>query len=325
MTALFAWQFAAPLALILWMAFAAPRSTSVLCIQLAASAACVSAGALLGIWLLPPWWAPCGFGVGLLAATWVGPRRHRPLVHFLPSTRGAWVVAALFVALGVASVCGIVIARRSRTMPPVPAVNLAFPLGPGSYLIVNGGSDIGTNAHLKTLDAGVPGYRAWRGQSYGVDIVQRDALGLRARGVLPADPKAYRIHGARVLAPCTGLVVLAVDGLPDMQVPEVDREHPAGNHVLLRCADRNAGGGAGAGVDVLVGHLRPGSVQLRPGARFAAGDWLGSVGNSGNTGEPHLHVHAQAPVAAGALLGGDPVPILFNGRYPVRSDPIESP
>ena len=57
-----------------------------------------------------------------------------------------------------------------------------------------------------------------------------DGLGLRAKGLQPADPRAYRIYGARVLAPCAGRVVLAVDGLPDMRVPEMDREHMAGNH-----------------------------------------------------------------------------------------------
>jgi len=112
-----------------------------------------------------------------------------------------------------------------------------------------------------------------------------------------------------------GRVVLAVDGLPDMQVPEMDREHMAGNHVLLRCAE----------ADVLLGHLRPGSVQVHPGATVTTGTWLGSVGNSGNTGEPHLHVHAQRPGSVGAPLSGDPLPILFDGRFPVRGDRVESP
>ena len=130
---------------------------------------------------------------------------------------------------------------------------------------------------------------------------------------------AYAIYGARVLAPCAGQVLLAVHGLPDMQVPEVDRAHLAGNHVMLRCVDRNTS------ADVLLGHLRPGSVQVRAGASVAVGDWLGSVGNSGNTGEPHLHVHAQRPGPVGVPLGGDPLPLLFGGRFPVRGDRIVSP
>lgn len=326
MTALFTAQFALPLALILWMVLAAPGSLWRLCIQFAASAACLWAMALWGIWLLPPWWAPYGFGLGLAVAAAVGLHRRRPFSSTVPVSSAAWVAAAMFVALGGVSIYGIVIALRSRIVPPVPAMNLAFPLGPGSYLVVNGGSGISTNAHLMTLDANVPRFRAWRGQSYGVDIVQLDQFGLRAAGVLPADPKAYRIYGARVLAPCAGQVVLVVNGLPDMQVPRVDREHLAGNHVLLRCAGMASDAhDTGAGVDVLLGHLRPGSVRVQPGAAVAVGDWLGSVGNSGNTGEPHLHVHAQRPGPAVAPLGGDPLPTLFNGRFPVRGDRIGSP
>ena len=321
MSMLFAAQFALPLALILWIGFAAPRSTFGFCIQFAATAAGLGVIALLGIWLLPPWWAPYGFAAGLLVATWVGLRRRRPFASSPPVTWSAWLVTALFVALGLASAYGVGIALRSRTLPPETAVNLAFPLGPGNYLVVNGGSGISTNAHLMTLDASVPRFRAWRGQSYGVDIVQLDAFGLRARGVLPADPAAYRIYGTRVLAPCAGRVVLAMDHLPDMLVPEVDREHLAGNHVLLRCANPTAS----TSVDVLLGHLRPGSVQVRPGTSVAVGAWLGAVGNSGNTGEPHLHVHAQRPGPVGAPLGGDPLPILFDGRFSVRGDRIKSP
>jgi hypothetical protein len=200
-------------------------------------------------------------------------------------------------------------------VPPLPAVNLAFPLEPGRYLVVNGGSDFNTNVHLFTLNASEPRFRDWRGQSFGVDLVQLDGLGLRAQGLLPADPRAYRIYGAHVLAPCAGRVVLAVDGLPDMQVPQMDREHLAGNHVMLRCAE----------ADVLLGHLSPGSVRVRVGDAVDAGLWLGSVGNSGNTGEPHLHVHAQRPGPVGAPLGGDPLPILFDSRFPVRGDRIGSP
>jgi hypothetical protein len=314
MNTLFIAQVAVPVALILWMALAPPRSTSGFCIQFAASIACLWSAALLGIWLVPPWWAPWGFGVGLLAAALAALRRRRPFASALPATPGAWVVAAVFAAVGVVSAYCIVIAWRSRTVPPA-VVSLSFPLGAGRYLVVNGGSRFSTNAHLETLDASEPRFREWRGQSYGVDLVQLDGLGLRAKGLQPADPRAYRIYGARVQAPCAGRVVLAVDGLPDMQIPEMDRGHMAGNHVLLRCAE----------ADVLIGHLSPGSVQVRVGDTVATGFWLGAVGNSGNTGEPHLHVHAQRPGPVGAPLSGDPLPILLDGRFPVRGDRIGLP
>jgi hypothetical protein len=82
--------------------------------------------------------------------------------------------------------------------------DLAFPLCGGDYLILNGGNDLRINAHLKTLDESVPGFRAYRGQSYGVDIIQTDRFGLRSSGLAPSDPTAYQIYGEPVFAPCTG-------------------------------------------------------------------------------------------------------------------------
>ncbi|QCB45564.1 M23 family metallopeptidase [Hydrogenophaga sp. PAMC20947] len=315
MTWLYALQFAAPLILIGWLVWAPARSGLGFVVQVFGSVAALAAMALLGIWLLPPWWAPFVFAAALAVATWLGWRRIQPIASAVPATGGAWIVGGLFLALGCLSTYGTFTAWQSRSNPVAGAVNLAFPLEPGRYLVVNGGSSISTNAHLETLNAGVPRYRTWRGQSYGVDLVALDGFGLRARGVQPADPSAYVIYGARVWAPCAGQVLIAVDGLPDMWVPEADREHLAGNHVMLRCDQ----------ADVLLGHLQPGSVRVHAGAQVAVGDWLGSVGNSGNTGEPHLHIHAQGPGSTDAPLGGDPRPLQFKGHFPVRGDRIEVP
>ena len=194
-------------------------------------------------------------------------------------------------------------------------MGLAFPLTSGTYLIVNGGSEISINAHLMTMDAAVPRFRAWRGQSYGVDFVEIDLFGLRTHGVQPSEPSAYFIYEAEVIAPCAGVVVAALDGLPDMHPPRVDREHMAGNHVLLRCSD----------ADVLLGHFRPGSVRVALGARVRAGDHIALVGNSGNTGEPHLHIHAQRQGPPGAPWSGDPLPIRFDGRFLVRGARVQLP
>ena len=109
MTTLFLVQFALPLVLICWIALAPPRTLFGFCIQVIATAAALWAMALLGIWLLPPWWAPPAFGVALAAATGVGLRRRRPFVSAVPVTWGGWIALGLFVALGVASAYGIVI------------------------------------------------------------------------------------------------------------------------------------------------------------------------------------------------------------------------
>jgi murein DD-endopeptidase MepM/ murein hydrolase activator NlpD len=66
------------------------------------------------------------------------------------------------------------------------------------------------------------------------------------------------------------------------------------------------------GLRVELAHLREGSLRVAPGQSLAAGDLIGAVGNSGNTTEPHLHVHAVDAHGAG-------VPIAFDGRAPVRN------
>ena len=99
------------------------------------------------------------------------------------------------------------------------------------------------------MNIAVPRYRAWRGLSYGVDLVAMGRMGLRACGIQPPDTRAHRMYGARVLAPCAGRLV-ALNGLPDMQIPMIDCDNPAGKHVLLR----------GAEADVRLGHLQPGSI-----------------------------------------------------------------
>ena len=42
-----------------------------------------------------------------------------------------------------------------------------------------------------------------------------------------------------------------------------------------------------------IGHLQPGSVRVQVGDHVTVGQRLGKVGNSGNSSEPHVHLHLQ--------------------------------
>ncbi|MEU1281001.1 M23 family metallopeptidase [Streptomyces sp. NPDC005805] len=53
-----------------------------------------------------------------------------------------------------------------------------------------------------------------------------------------------------------------------------------GNHLVLDLGD---------GVHAVYGHLRRGSLTVRPGDRVSAGQVIAECGNSGNSSEPHLH------------------------------------
>lgn len=315
MLLVFALQLALPLLLIRWTGVAPARSVLAFWVQAVAVAAALGALGLTGLWLFPPWWAAWVFAALLLAALVMALRRRSPFASQLPSGTVAWRSTAFFVAIGVWGAYQSALALAGRALQPAPVLDLAFPLTGAEYLVVNGGSRISINAHLMTLDAGVAHYRAYRGQSYGVDIVKLDRWGSRADGVLPPQPDAYRIYGVPVYAPCAGDVIAAQDGLPDMRVPQSDRDHMAGNHVLLRCKR----------ADVLLGHLKPGSLKIAIGQRVSVGQVVANVGNAGNTGEPHLHIHAQMPGTATAPFSGHPLPMRFDGRFLVRNARVHCP
>lgn len=163
---------------------------------------------------------------------------------------------------------------------------------------------------MMTLNPAVERYRAYRGQSYGLDIIKINALGFRSRGLQPRDPAAYAIYGESVLAPCDGYVLASRSDRPDMPVPSMDLEVIEGNHVLLICDD----------FVVLLAHFQQGSVKVAAGDQVSTGDYLGKVGNSGKTAEPHLHISAQLPGSAREPISGEPLAITINGRYLVRND-----
>ena len=261
--------------------------------------------AVAGVWLVLPWYLPLVYAVAILfAAIRSGGQ--------LADTRAEptrWQDTAMSAGIGLGtlgSAGALALALAGHRMPP-DAVRLSFPLHQGTYLVVNGGGTELINAHLRTLTD--PRFSAWRGQSRGVDIVRLNAAGLAARGLLPSDPAAYTIYGDLVAAPCAGRVVAAVDGIVDMRPPETDRQHMAGNHAILECGE----------IWVVLGHLRQGSVAVQQGDSVAVGAPIGRVGNTGNTDEPHLHIHAQRPGTDAAPLSGEPLPIRFGATYPTRN------
>jgi hypothetical protein len=264
---------------------------------------------MVGLWLALPWYMPVVYGVILFVLMLRLVRVH---LGGTARQRGkrAWTEILLTSVACLVVILVFMQALEGRR-PPATAVDLSFPLKNGQYLVLNGGSNSFTNPHLATLSA-EPRYRPYRGQSYGVDVTKLNTFGFRARGLLPAEPRDYKIFGDSVIAPCAGEVIQAVDGLRDLSPPRSDREHMAGNHVLMRCGERW----------ILIGHLQRGTVAVANGQPLQVGDFLGAVGNSGNTNEPHLHIHAQTPGTSSMPLGGEPLHLRFEGTFPRRNDRI---
>jgi murein DD-endopeptidase MepM/ murein hydrolase activator NlpD len=178
-----------------------------------------------------------------------------------------------------------------------PAVELQLPLRNGWFYVGQGGNGIGINYHNPN-----------KAQRYALDIVALNESGSRARGLYPHDLTRYVIYGMPVYSPCDGRIAAAVTDFPDLVPPNADPQNVAGNHVVISCA----------GVLVLLAHLQEGSVLVQTGDAIAKGTVVGAVGNSGNTSEPHLHMHAVR-AGSGDILRGEGVPVVFDGTFPVRN------
>jgi hypothetical protein len=305
-------QILLPLALLVWQWRGRCVSRTEWMLKSLVLAAYFALTAVVGIGLLVPWYLPYGFaalGVAASVAVWRGKGRD-PAASTgrwaVRMRRGSWAGAAAF--------CFVVLAwALSGYLPPGgPVVRLASPLKNGIFYVVNGGYSILINPHMKTLDRDA--LRAYRGQSYALDIVKLNRYGFRAQGVWPRDLARYEIFGEPVVAPCDGEVLFTQNLLPDRVPPEVDRLKPAGNFVYLEC------GGAG----VLLAHLMHSSVAVAPGDRVRVGQQIGRVGNSGYSTEPHLHLHAQRRAGGSNFLAADPLPLKVEGRNLVRNSRIDT-
>lgn len=177
-------------------------------------------------------------------------------------------------------------------VPPLNPQHLAFPLDDGRFVVGQGGGVTLLNHH-----AGHPEQR------YAADIGAIYPSGFRAHGILPTDLNAYAVYGTTVVSPCAGKVVATGDDLPDLTPPQADPANAIGNHVIIDCGSFN----------VELAHLMQHSVVVAVGDGVAEGEMLGRVGNSGNTTEPHLHIHAVNPET------GEGLPMSFDGSVPVRN------
>ncbi len=129
-------------------------------------------------------------------------------------------------------------------------------------------------------------------------LVTRDGRSFAGSGEALDD---YYAYGLPVHAPAPGVVFASSDGEPEVAIGE-PRWGLAGlgNHVGLEVAPHEY---------LFIGHLQPGSVTVEAGDRVAAGQVLGRVGNSGNSSEPHVHLHLQD---SQRVYFGEGIPFFFH-------------
>ncbi|MEN9577759.1 MAG: hypothetical protein RJA70_768 [Pseudomonadota bacterium] len=204
---------------------------------------------------------------------------------------------------------GIVEVLRARA-PSADAVNVRWPLEDGAFAVAHGGTAELLNHHHPVS-----------AQRFAWDVIRVGRLGERARGFFPSSLRDYYIFGTPVLAPCTGQIVALATDRPDLPPGQFDEDFPLGNFVALYCATPQA-------ITVVLAHLERGSVQPALNDQVPAGAFIGRVGNSGNTSEPHLHIHAvQGRVAdlEQLLFSGHGVLLRVEDIFPVRNDYLVFP
>ncbi|WP_406124738.1 M23 family metallopeptidase [Streptomyces sp. NBC_00989] len=217
--------------------------------------------------------------VAALASAWRLPE--------LPYGHGALRLAA-GLALLAGSLWLVTAARRHRWRTSLSRP-LRFPLA-GTWYIVQGGGRV-LNHHAQ-----VPEQRG------ALDMVALGTLGTRTRR--GRDLGAYAAYGSPVHSPCDGRVTSAADTVQDQKPGEIRYQPPYGNHVFIDTGREI----------VKLAHLRPGSVTVAKGDTVHAGQLLGEVGNTGNTTEPHLHIHAERDGLGLDLEFTDLPERLYRGR-----------
>ena len=183
--------------------------------------------------------------------------------------------AAEFPSIVLLSIAAIVTTRttwllmRSRF---AHTVRIAPPFASGRYAVFHGGPCAPLNAHHHVAE-----------QRFAFDIVRIGTDGRRASSFYPLASDAFYAFGTPIVAPVEGTIVEAADGFADSGMWSDDDAPMAGNHVVIR----------GPLGDLLIAHCQQGSVAVSVGDRVTVGQPIGLVGNSGNSSEPHLHIHLE--------------------------------
>jgi hypothetical protein len=188
--------------------------------------------------------------------------------------------------LGLGGVLGVVggiafVAYSAKQTPRQTSFsNVAVARAPfdGDWLISWGGENAKDNHHI-----GSPP------QDRALDI--RKIIPGSGNQTCQGDPRKNESYGCwaqPIYAPIDGVVAVAVDGVPDNPPGELNRPSAMGNYMMLKSPD---------GFVVVLAHFKQGSVARKPGELIRAGDFLALCGNSGNSTEPHLHMHAQSGIS----------------------------
>ncbi|UCC41139.1 MAG: M23 family metallopeptidase [Candidatus Aminicenantes bacterium] len=147
--------------------------------------------------------------------------------------------------------------------------------------------------------------KARAAQRYGMDLMKFGPDGKLVSGDKTKNENWYGF-GAKLIAVADGVVSYVHDGEPE-NVPYVTpkrgtltRENVGGNIVILDIGD---------GIYAVYAHVKQNSIQVEVGEMVKKGQVLAELGNTGNSGGPHLHFHV---VDQNMVLAAEGIPYVFE-------------
>lgn len=128
----------------------------------------------------------------------------------------------------------------------------------------------------------------WR-HAWDFIINDRSGKQFKAAGDYPED---YFCYGKAVLAPFDGVIIEAVNTVPDNIIGDVNTKNNWGNTVIVKHNDY---------LYAKLSHLKYHSVEVKVGDLVKKGQLLGRCGNSGRSPYPHLHFQFQVTPYIGSV------------------------
>ncbi|MBI2281608.1 MAG: urea transporter [Bacteroidetes bacterium] len=95
----------------------------------------------------------------------------------------------------------------------------------------------------------------------------------------------YYCFNLPVVAPASGIIATALDGIDDNQIGDVDIANNWGNTVVIKHTEY---------LYSKLSHLKKGSLLVKPGDFVYKGQVIANCGSSGRSPEPHLHFQLQS-------------------------------
>lgn len=182
------------------------------------------------------------------------------------------------------------------TIPKDDPIILGAPCKEGYWAVGDGPSN--SSEHRRTILT-VDG-NAWLLQRFAFDIIKISNDGKIVRGDLSKNEN-WVSYGEELLAVADGIVSVVIDRIPDniplspKRAVVMNRKTHVGNCVILDIGNNHY---------ALYAHMKAGSIPVKVGDKVKRGEFIGLIGNSGNSEAPHLHFslgNASDPYSAEGL------------------------